>query len=204
MPNLTAIDVAILPPDDVSQRAITLNAALPAVEGKGLRLDADHLPHITLVQQFVRVEDIDVAANRIEEVLRHTPPLPIRIIGAGQSGTTVWLTADRTAQLVALHEQLMHALQGLSRRGGTARAFAEDARPGDVVWVTTYRTKAAFRSFAPHITLGHAKQPPPVEPFGFDATTVALCQLGRFCTCRRVLRQWTLSAPVPDSRRPTE
>jgi len=26
----------------------------------------------------------------------------------------------------------------------------------------------------------------------FDATTIAVCQLGRYCTCRRVLRQWEL------------
>ena len=206
MPNLTAIDVAILPPDNVAERTIALNRALPAAEGKGLRLDAEHLPHVTLVQQFVRTDELDVAGEQIEAVIRETGSLPIVISGGGHSGGTVWLTVEPTRELAQLHERLMHALHGVARAGGTASAFAERPRPGDVVWVTTYRAKAAFGAFTPHITLGHAKQPPHVEPFRFDAATVALCQLGRFCTCRRVLRRWTLSgsAPAqPGRRRPT-
>ena len=203
MPKLTAIDVAILPPADVSQRAIALSASLPASEGQGLRLDATHLPHVTLMQLFVRAEEIDVAMQQIDDVVREHGPLRLRVSGGGHSRHTVWLTVDRTPALDALHERLMEALRGVERQGGTSAAFAGgDARPGDVIWVTTYRAKASFGSFTPHITLGHAKQPPRVEPFEFDATTVAACQLGRFCTCRRVLREWTLSgsaAAPPDS-----
>jgi hypothetical protein len=62
-----------------------------------------------------------------------------------------------------------------------------------VFWVAGYRLKSSFHLFEPHITLGHGSAPPPIEPFGFDADTVAVCHLGRFCTCRTVLRQWTLS-----------
>ena len=52
--------------------------------------------------------------------------------------------------------------------------------------------KAAFTSYAPHITLGHAEQPPAVAPMSFTAGIVAACHLGRFCTCREILRTWTL------------
>jgi hypothetical protein len=51
-----AIDIAILPPADVSARAIALSAALPADESQGLLLGVDRLPHITLTQQFVPFE----------------------------------------------------------------------------------------------------------------------------------------------------
>ena len=203
--SLIAIDVAILPPDDISQRAIELSAALPASEGRGLRLDAEHLPHITLVQLFVRPEELDVALDDVGAVVRDMPPLRLRVAGGGQSRQTVWLTIDRTPPLDALHDRLMHALRGVERQSATPAAFADgDARPGDVLWVSTYRLKAAFGSFTPHITLGHARRPPHVEPFEFDARTVGACHLGRFCTCRRVLRRWTLSAPdsaLPDNSR---
>jgi hypothetical protein len=58
--------------------------------------------------------------------------------------------------------------------------------------VSGFRRKSSFRAFNPHITLGHGKRAPVVEPFAFDATTIAACHLGRFCTCRQVLRAWEL------------
>lgn len=195
MSDLIALDVAVLLPPDVEARAIALSASLPESESQGLRLDADHRPHVTLVQQFVRTSDFDTAAARIDSVLHAQPPLLLTVSGAGASGRTVWMTLARTPQIVDLHERLMHALRGVERHGGTTAAFVDrDARPGDVRWVSTYRRQASFGSFTPHVTLGHAAQPPRIEPFDFEATTVAACHLGRFCACRTMLRAWMLTA----------
>jgi len=60
------------------------------------------------------------------------------------------------------------------------------------MWVTGFRLKSAFGAFTPHITLGHGEHLPEIEPFEFEATTIAACHLGRFCTCRKVLREWRL------------
>jgi hypothetical protein len=87
----------------------------------------------------------------------------------------------------------MEALAEFERVGGGAPAFVDgSARVADVVGVTRYRPKSSFLSYAPHITLGHAHEPPRIEPFTFEATIVAACHLGKFCTCRRVLRHWDL------------
>ena len=195
MTSVLALDVAILPPPDVAHRAIQLSAELPAGESKGLRLDAHHLPHITLTQQFVRVEEVDEILERVDDVLRFHPPLPLRITGGGRGSASVWMEVDRTEQLAQLHEQLMETLRGYERPGGTAAAFVGgDARLGDVMWVTGYRLNASLHAYTPHITLGHAKHAPRVEPMTFTATTVAACHLGRFCTCRTVLRKWSLKS----------
>ena len=104
------------------------------------------------------------------------------------------MTVDATPELQRLHEDLMNALRGLERAGGTHHAFFdEDARIGDVLWVASYRLKSALGAYAPHITLGHAEAPPDVSPLSFTADTIAACHLGRFCTCREIRRQWTLS-----------
>ena len=87
----------------------------------------------------------------------------------------------------------MEALRGVERQGGGPHAFYDgDGRVRDVLWVASFRLKASSRSFAPHITLGHGAEIPAIEPFAFDATTVAACHLGRFCACRKVLRAWNL------------
>jgi 2'-5' RNA ligase len=194
MSKLIALDVAILPPPDVSKRAMALSAALPEEESQGLRLDSEHLPHLTLSQQFVREDELETAFGHIDDVLRHCPPLRVVTAGGGKGSHSVWITVERTPELDAVHEQLMEALRGVERQGGTPAAFfGGDGRVSDVLWVAGYRLQSSFADFTPHITLGHGTAPPAIEPFAFDATTVAACHLGRFCTCRRVLRNWSLA-----------
>lgn len=193
---LLALDVAVLPPPDVRQRAIELNAALPAEGSHGLQLDENHHPHITLTQAYIRAEELDAVLDRVAEVLHGRRPLTIDITGGGHSGSTLWMAVARTPRLAELHEELMEALRGYERPGGTPAAFVDaDGRVGDVMWVTGYRLKSSFHAFTPHITLGHGEHAPAIEPFSFEATTVAACQLGRFCTCQRILREWELESP---------
>src|SRR5512145_2661713 len=106
MVKIVALDVAILPPPDIMSRAIACSAALPADGSQGLRLDGEHLPHITLTQQVVRHEELDIVFSRVEDVLEGRAPLRVRITGGGQSGHTLWLTAERTPELLDLHQQL--------------------------------------------------------------------------------------------------
>ena len=197
MSTLIAMDVAVLPPPDVSRQAMDYSATLSADSDNALRLDAEHLPHITLTQQFIREEELDAAFERIDEVVREYHPLRIRVTGAARAGHTLVMTVERTPELVTLHERIMEALRGFERaEGGPGSFVGWDARLGDVLWVSGYRLKSSFAQYEPHITIGHGDETPGVEPFAFDATTIAACHLGRFCTCARVLRTWTLSAMV--------
>lgn len=200
MSTLIALDVAVLPPPDVSRLAIALSASLPAEDAEPLRLDDAHLPHVTLMQLFVRQDELETAFARIDDVLHRQAPMRLHVTGAAHSGHTLWLAVERTLDLVDVHERLMESLRGVERlEGSPAAFFGGEGRARDVIWVAGYRLHASFGSFSPHITLGHGPTPPAVEPFTFDATTVAACHLGRFCTCRQVLRTWTLT---PAASRP--
>jgi 2'-5' RNA ligase len=193
--SLVALDVAVLPPDAVARRAIDVSAGLPSHESQGLVLGPEHFPHITLLQQFVRVDDVPAFMACVGETLQQFQPLGLRVTGGGTGGRTVWLAIERAPALVALHERLLEVTEGLEDTAGDVMAFfGGDARDRDVNWVTRYRAESSLARFLPHITLGHAARPPLVEPFDFEASTVAVCHLGRFCSCRRVLRAWELSA----------
>lgn len=193
MSQLLALDVAILLPPEARARATAVSRALGGDQKTGVLLDESHLPHITLTQQFIRSDETDVAFGFIDDVLRGQAPLRIRVTGAAKSGHSVWMAVEPTDAIVKLHERLMEVLRGLERPAGTAAAFYEgDARVGDVVWVTGYRLKSSLGAYTPHVTLGQATDVPEIEPFAFDASTAAACHLGRFCSCRRVLRSWEL------------
>jgi 2'-5' RNA ligase len=192
-PGTTAIDVAILPPPNVSARAIALSAALPAHESQGLLLGDDCLPHITLTQQFVPSESLELLIEKIDCVLRDREPVHLRVTGGGKGSNSVWMSIERSPELVNLHEQLLHAAQPYEATSGDAAAFCgEDARERDVRWVQEFRHQSSFERFRPHITLGHASEPPVVEPMACVAKTIAVCHLGRFCTCRRIIRAWRI------------
>ena len=182
-------------------RAIAYSAALPGEGSELLRLDAQHLPHITLTQHFVNYDELDGAYAEIDELLERQRPLHITITGGGQSAHTLWMAVERTPELLDLHERLMQALKSLERTAGDAHAFFEGSgRVGDVHWVAAFRQNSSFGAFTPHITLGHGERPPAVDRIAFNATAIAACHLGRFCACRRVLRAWELKTGVAPPR----
>jgi 2'-5' RNA ligase len=191
---VVAIDIAILPPPEVTNRAIALSAALPAGESQGLLLGADCVPHITLTQQFVPSQSLDSLLARLDSVLRDCAPLHLRVTGGGNGSNSVWMAIERSPELVKLHEQLLQATEPFEVTTGDSTAFVgDDARDRDVRWVREFRQQSSFDRFTPHITLGHASRPPVIEPLDFVATVIALCHLGRFCTCRRIVRAWNLA-----------
>jgi len=196
---LIAVDVAVLLPPAVADVAVALSAGLPAFDSLGLRLDATHLPHITLTQQFITRTAVPEMAAEVERVLREQPALSLAVLGPGRGSRSIWMRIGLTPELGTLHRALMDVLLPFEQPGGGPLDFAGgDARDRDVRFVSGFRRSSSFDSFTPHITLGHTRELPHVQPIGFVADTVALCHLGRFCTCRDVLRSWTLrdSRPV--------
>jgi len=190
-----AIDIAILPPADVSQRAIELSAQLPRDESEGLLLGPEYLPHLTLLQQFVAAADVPALLDLIGLSTQAFSTMPVRVAGGATGSRSVWMDVEPTPALVDLHRHVLDVSAPFDAHVGNHQAFfGGDARARDEQWVTGYRTASSGARFRPHITLGHAARPPAIEPFTFEASTIAACHLGRFCSCRRVLRAWTLNA----------
>jgi 2'-5' RNA ligase len=193
---VVALDVAILVPDAVAGPAREINRALAAGEPDALRLDDSHLPHITLAQQFVegaRLGDLSAALDRI---LRHERALPLRVTGTTADRGTVQFAVDSVPDLQRVHELVMDVLEPFESPEGGPAAFergGERIRSRDVTWVRDYREQAAYARYSPHVTLGHGSDCPAVAPVAFTATRLAVCHLGRFCTCQTILHEWTLA-----------
>ena len=193
--SLVAVDAALLLPAEARETAARLNARL-AGPPDGFRFDADHLPHVTLAQQFVPAADLRLAAAEIEAVLAAFPPLTLTAERLASSGRTTSLVLAATPPLTDLHTRLMDRLAAFDVTSGGADAFFADGEPPrdrDVEWVTRFRTAAAYGEFEPHVTLGVGALDAPAPALTFEADQAALCRLGRFCTCRRTIASWTLA-----------
>jgi len=206
--DLLAIDIALLLPEPVDERARAANAALLAQRPEGFRFDESHLPHITLAQQFVPRANLPAWIEQIDPILRGIRPLPLRGTGVGSSATAAHFVIERTPEIDNLHRTLLDAVQPFEEASGSADAFfseGSDAEPArepaqepsrgkDVAWVSQFRSHSSYDRFSPHITLGIGAPPEFREPFEFNADRVALCHLGGFCTCRVVLREWAFQS----------
>lgn len=190
-----ALDVAILLPAALRQYLSRLNAEL-APPPVGFHFDDTHLPHMSLAQIFVRAADLDDAIAETERTLHEVRPLTLQMARLSQGGTTSVIRVSSTPALLALHTALMDRLRAFEIAPGDAEAFVVDReapRPDDVRWVEQFRDAAAYDNFDPHITLGVGPVTAWTGLTDTTATDVAVCHLGRFCTCRRALARWTLT-----------
>lgn len=67
---LIAINVLLDPDAATVEKAQVTSARLRKNYPDGFALDANHAPHITILQQFVRTADLEEVANAVAGVLR--------------------------------------------------------------------------------------------------------------------------------------
>jgi len=194
---LVAADLAFLLPEPLNGAVTAINRTLlPPPDG--FRFDTTHLPHLTVVQQFVRRDALGEISNTIAQAIAGLDAMTLATteLTTGRVAHTVRVAL--TPELLALHRRLLDDLAPFQEVTATPDAFWTDGdqpRPSDVEWVSAFRQHAAGASFDPHITIGVGRIETTLTPSRFVASEVALFQLGRFCTCRRVLDAWTLTEP---------
>ena len=191
---LLALDVALLLPPGAAGAVARLNALLRPPPA-GFTFDGTHLPHVTLVQQFIREADLDALLPPLRRLAAEAAPIALRGTGLRPGRTTTSLAVTGGAPLDRLHARLLEVLGPHAAPPGDAAAFVaegEPARDADVDWVTHFRRRAAGPHFEPHVTLGVGTLGGAAPRIEFTAAELAACRLGRFCTCRRVLGAWRL------------
>ena len=189
-----AVDVAILPSGAARAVVERLNAGFDHAPGAGFRFDASCHPHVTLSQHFVRRERLAEVRRLVGDVVGRLDPFEIRVTGARAGRTSQVLAVEASAPLGHLHERLMDALRDEEVAGDAAafQAVGGAAPPADVAWVEGFRERSSYSRFDPHVTVAIGRRPLSAPPFGFTVEEIALCRLGRFCTCRDRLASWTL------------
>ena len=196
---LVALDVAILLPPAPAASVELLNKQLKAPPD-GFHFNERHLAHISLVQQFSPTTELNAIKEKIEGIVRQHPSFDLTLASVTTNATTASLAVTPSSVLGTLHRRLMDQLAAFDVGVGDDGAFTRSdskpssaPRPRDISWVNQFRTEAAYDAFTPHVTLGIGTLKTTFPAVTFTASTLALCALGRFCTCQEVLASWTLS-----------
>jgi 2'-5' RNA ligase len=208
---VTAIDIALEPDAMLIQHAMAANARLLKSFPKGFALDKTHHPHISLLQQFVRTDDLDkvfAAANVVmakEKPTKWTlnafkyyyiPDPPFGLAG---------IVVEPTADLHRLQDELITAVAPYTVKTGTPAAFfstegGRDIQESLIDYIANFVTDAAGKHFNPHVTIGVGKETylnemlaEPFASFTFSPAGASVYQLGSFGTARKELRALTLT-----------
>jgi hypothetical protein len=206
---VTAIDIALEPDATMVQHAMDANARLRKSFPKGFALDETHRPHISMLQQFVRTDDLDKVFATANAVMGKEKPtawtlkafkyyyIPSPPLGLAE------IVVEPTEDLHRLQDELITAVAPYTVRTGTPAAFFSDEGGRDIQkllidYVANFVTDAAGKRFNPHVTIGVGTEEylnkmlaEPFASFTFSPAGASVYQLGSFGTARKELKALT-------------
>src|SRR3989344_1698771 len=190
-----AVDIALLPPDDIMDFAIQLNR--PLVQGIEDEIVLDKtkcLPHITLAMGVMEEAQIKEVKDRMEKIAARFFPLDLKIasleVTARPDGKSMsGLVVERSSELQRLHIMVMDEIVPLfTYEWVTKEMFYSPPTVNEVPlwWVLNYVRSKVRDTYSPHLTLGMGKAESIALPMLFKASRIAICHLGNYCTCRKI------------------
>jgi len=208
--SVTAIDILLEPDATMVEHAKAVNQRLLGMYPNGFTLGAEHQPHISCLQRYVRTADLDKVFEAVGKVLGGEKPTSWKLKAYADT-FVVWdklaltvILVEPTNELVRYQQRLIDAIAPFTVKAGTAAAFATTPQAPDINrstmdYVASYVPASSGKKFVPHVTVGVA---PPEDvkkmiaekfrAFTFSPVGVSVYQLGNFGTARKKLRSWEL------------
>ena len=171
-------------------------------------MDASHHPHVTLVQRFVRTEDLDKVYAAVAKVFAGVRLGEIRLeafkyyyIPSKDIGLA-GIVANPTSELLKLQAAVIEAVTPFTTETGDSAAFVTTPEdpvidPALIQYVSVFVPKASGENFNPHVTTGVASRKyldamlaEPFKPFSFSFKGAAVYHPGQFGTAASKLKEW--------------
>jgi len=202
-----AIDILIEPDAVMVAQAKTVNVRLRQNYPAGFPLDDSHVPHLTLMQRYVRAADLEALGAALNHALAAGPAFPLQLTTISYEasewdglGTLVYAIegSPELKQLTLMMEKVVRpfAVSG-GNAGAFARASAEEISTNMIRYVETFVPVCSGENFFPHVTLGKAQHDfvsalatEPFKQFFFTGVNVAIYQLGDSGTAQKRLWTW--------------
>lgn len=191
-----AIDVVLLLSENMTDKAIEINKELLKTHEKKIILDKQKcLPHISLCMGVIEEEKLPEIKKVLENIAKEfsnfnltAKDFEIEIIPTGKKLYSI--NIKNTESLQKLHETVMKRLWDyLSYDVEISMLFnPPEIEEVTLHWIKNYHKHHENPSkFQPHITAGFGETDKFKFPIKFKASKLAMCQLGNYCTCRKVM-----------------
>lgn len=204
--SVTAIDILLEPDATMLSHAQENNARLFKVFPGGFALDEQHRPHITLLQRFVRTDELEKVYAAAAKVLSTHQISSMRLEAfkyyytPGKDVGVAGIVIRPTPELLQLQQALIAAVSPFTFETGTVAAFTGPSDPDSdaalISYVTTFVPKQTGKYYSPHVSTGVAKRvyldtmiTERFQPFTFSPVSAAVYQIGPFGTAAKKLKQ---------------
>jgi phosphoglycolate phosphatase-like HAD superfamily hydrolase len=213
--SLIAINVLLDPDAATVEKAQAVNARLREDYPDGFAFDANHAPHITILQRFVRTVDLDEVTNAVTAMLRTEQAMnwECNAIGyyalADKDLRLVGIVIEPTEELRRLQQRIIDTVAPFAVEKGTGEAFALRLDGGaisqpTVDYVNNFVGPRTGMNYNPHLTVGigtrdfvDTLRAEPFEPFTVRAVSVSLYQVGDYGVAQKKLHDLHSTDPLP-------
>ncbi|MFC1663133.1 hypothetical protein ACFL04_03140 [Patescibacteria group bacterium] len=204
MNKLIAIDIVIIPPQEIYDWAVSINHELWNKWHEGYKFDETHLPHISLLMLFVDRDDLTSINGLINKIADKYSPIPLIAslmsgevkYGENESFEYTALSLQPRDLLLKLHRTLLNELRDYNKFDGTDDSFFrnsnEKIREGSVNYTKEFLINHSDKNYDPHITIFAGKGTDKKEKKDFIADRLTICHLGDYNSCRKILAEWRL------------
>jgi len=212
---ITAIDILLNPGEAMVRQAETTNARLRANNADCFALDAHHVPHITVLQRYVRTDDLKQVFAAVDSIVTAEHPSNWKLKATGiysvpyNGQALTWLAVEPTDELRNFQQTLIAAIAPFTVENSAGAAFVPRADGQSIIqptvtFVNEYVAKYSGKNFNPHVTVGLGREDfvkqlraEPFAPFTFDIARVSIYHLGEYGTAQQKL--WPKPEANPSS-----
>ncbi len=205
--NIIAIDILLEPDATMLGKSAENNARLIKANPKSFSLDAAHTPHITMLQCFVPVGNLEKVYAAAGKVLAAAGATTMKLEAfkyyyapAGADGVA-GICAKPTPDIIKLQADIIAAVKPFLAETGPIGAFtaphgnsAIDAAL--IGYVSTFSAKLSGENYNPHVSTGvapiaylDAMIAEPFQNFTFSPAGAAVYQLGPYGSAAKKLKQ---------------
>jgi len=192
---MIACDIVLIPPEHISDKAIRFNRELIEKGRKEIILDEERcLPHITLAMGCIKMEDLDKIDGVLGKIAQDLPPVVLKTVS--DNSVKAWMRIEKNKEIVKLHKIIMKKMSPFfSHKVSEKMIYGHDKE--NIGRITTdyikwFKLYNLIKGYTPHITVGYGKMNIKIKPVNFTAKKLALCHLGNYCTCRKVILSYDL------------
>lgn len=190
-----AVSVVLIPPKNIQKLAIDINHSMEKTAVEDYVLDEKTcIPHITLLMGLVEEEQFPIVIERLNSLSNKFRALNLKIDRVHskkrEDGRIIsGFEIGKTKELQELHEAVLEEMKNIFTYDGVSKEmFFTPPKLNEIplFWVKGFAKTGVRENYRPHITLGIDETKEQVKPIEFKASELAFCQLGNYCTCRKV------------------
>jgi len=196
-----AIDIVILPPADIMELSIKQNSEMIKKHKPEQVLDEDNcMPHITLLMGIVDENDLEKIKSILFDISKDFSALNLNITRDYDSGRpdgsrgSTCFEIKKSEEIMKLHTMIVGRCKPFLSYDGTVDMMfkPEEVDELSLHWVNNFMDNSIGDNYTPHITLGLGDVEGVEYPIKFSTSRLAVCHLGNFCTCRKILDEVAL------------